>query len=46
MLFLIESNSLIISFLIIDVMCSCIGLITNVMFWHNEITWFDSLCEF
>jgi hypothetical protein len=41
MLSLIESNALFMSFLIIYVMRSCIGLIMNVMFWHNEITWLD-----
>jgi hypothetical protein len=41
MLFLIESNWLFMSFLIIYVMCNCIGLIMSVMFWHNEITWLD-----
>jgi hypothetical protein len=36
MLFLIKLNSSFISFLVIYAICSCINLILDAMFWHND----------
>jgi hypothetical protein len=37
MSFLVESNLLLISFLIIYAMCNCIDLMMDAMFWYSNL---------